>query len=115
MGRGDFAELGVPLRVATEDGSEGVRGLVTDLLDAELAPGGAPRVYACGPTPMMRRAAERAAAAGAPCHVSLENAMACGFGVCLGCAAPLAGGGFGLVCRQGPVFDAGRIAWGSLP
>ena len=41
--------------------------------------------------------------------------MACGFGVCLGCAAPLARGGFALVCRDGPVFDAGAIAWGALP
>jgi dihydroorotate dehydrogenase electron transfer subunit len=40
--------------------------------------------------------------------------MACGFGVCLGCAAPLAGGGSALVCRDGPVFDAARVAWEDL-
>jgi dihydroorotate dehydrogenase electron transfer subunit len=47
--------------------------------------------------------------------VSLENPMACGFGVCLGCAAPLAAGGFALVCRDGPVFDAADVAWGGMP
>ncbi|MBK7947948.1 MAG: hypothetical protein IPK00_04240 [Deltaproteobacteria bacterium] len=41
--------------------------------------------------------------------------MACGFGVCLGCAAPRSHGGFALVCRQGPVFEAGEIDWAGLP
>ena len=49
------------------------------------------------------------------CVASLENTMACGFGVCLGCAAPLAAGGFALVCRDGPMFDASEIAWDGLP
>jgi len=116
MGRSDFAALGVGLRVATEDGSAGARGLVTELLEAELAGAAdAPLVYACGPTPMMRRAAELAAAHGRRCVVSLENHMACGFGVCLGCAVPRAGGGFALVCRDGPVLDAGAVAWAGLP
>lgn len=115
MGRTDFEALAVDFRVATEDGSDGACGRVTDLLDAALAEGGEARVYACGPTPMMRRAAEIAARAGRPCHVSLENVMACGFGVCLGCAAPLADGGFALVCCQGPVFEAPRLAWDGLP
>jgi len=114
MGADDFAALGVDLRLATEDGSEGTRGLVTELLRAALADGGPARVYACGPTPMMRAAAELAAEAGVPALVSLENPMACGFGVCLGCAAPLAGGGFGLVCRDGPVFEAERVDWENL-
>jgi dihydroorotate dehydrogenase electron transfer subunit len=47
--------------------------------------------------------------------VSLENNMACGFGVCLGCAVPLAEGGFSLVCSDGPVFDAADIQWSQLP
>jgi dihydroorotate dehydrogenase electron transfer subunit len=63
---------------------------------------------------MMRRAAEIAAARGCPCVVSLENPMACGFGVCLGCAAPLRAGGFALVCRDGPAFDASAIDWEGL-
>jgi dihydroorotate dehydrogenase electron transfer subunit len=113
MGRRDFASLDADLDVATEDGSEGRRGLVTELLERALAPGGL--VYACGPTPMMRRAAELARAARARAFVSLENTMACGFGVCLGCAVPRAGGGYALVCRDGPVLAADDVAWEGLP
>jgi dihydroorotate dehydrogenase electron transfer subunit len=115
MGEGDFAGLGVDVEIATEDGSRGHAGLVTELLETVLGEEPRARVYACGPTPMMRRAAQVAAAAGRPCVASLENPMACGFGVCLGCAAPLADGGIALVCRDGPVFDAASIAWESLP
>jgi dihydroorotate dehydrogenase electron transfer subunit len=64
---------------------------------------------------MMERVAQLASAAGLPCVVSLENHMACGFGVCLGCAAPLTAGGYALVCRDGPAFDAGKIAWKGMP
>lgn len=115
MGEADFAALGVRLEVATEDGSRGHRGRVTELLETSLRAAASARVYACGPTPMMRRAAEIARAAGRPCIVSLENPMACGFGVCLGCAAPLVPEGFALVCRDGPMFDAERIDWTRLP
>jgi dihydroorotate dehydrogenase electron transfer subunit len=64
---------------------------------------------------MMRACAELAGARGARCYVSLENPMACGFGVCLGCAAPRRSGGFALVCRTGPVFAAQEIDWAGLP
>jgi dihydroorotate dehydrogenase electron transfer subunit len=115
MGEADFAALGVSLRIATEDGSRGERGLVTELLERALKERGGARVYTCGPTPMMERVAQLASAAGLPCVASLENHMACGFGVCLGCAAPLAAGGYALVCRDGPAFDAGKIAWKGMP
>lgn len=115
MGVDDFEALDVSLELATEDGSHGQRGLVTDLLLAALAEGAPARVYACGPTAMMRRCAEIARAHGRRCDVSLENHMACGFGVCLGCAAPLADGGYALVCREGPVFDSAALAWEGLP
>ena len=116
MGCDDFAALGVELRIATEDGSRGHRGRVTELLEAALV--GDRRdesIYACGPTPMMRRAAEIATARGRCCQVSLENHMACGFGVCLGCAVPRADGTIALVCRDGPVFDADQVAWAGVP
>jgi dihydroorotate dehydrogenase electron transfer subunit len=115
MGQQDFEALGVALRVATEDGSTGARGLVTALLEQELARSGPACVYACGPTPMMRRSSELAAAAGAAAIASLENHMACGFGVCLGCAVPVCAGGFALVCREGPVFAASDVVWDGLP
>ncbi|MFB3118100.1 MAG: dihydroorotate dehydrogenase electron transfer subunit, partial [Myxococcota bacterium] len=105
----DFEALEISLRVATEDGSAGVRGVVTDLLESALdgptrgvdVPGSGRRVYVCGPTAMMRRCAEIASLRKVPCIAALENAMACGFGVCLGCAAPLRKGGYALVCRDG--------------
>ncbi len=114
----DFEALKIPLQVATEDGSAGVRGLVTDLLESALeasAPGSGRRIYVCGPTAMMRRCADIAAENEVPCIAALENAMACGFGVCLGCAAPLREGGYALVCRDGPAFDAASIDWERLP
>jgi len=115
MGVDDFEALGVGLEIATEDGSKGSAGLVTELLESALASGDPARVYACGPTAMMRRCAEIAAGHGAPCVVSLENRMACGFGVCLGCAAPLREAGYALVCRDGPVFDASVLDWERVP
>jgi dihydroorotate dehydrogenase electron transfer subunit len=114
MGHADFAELSVELEIATEDGSSGRRGLVTELLERRLGSVDV-TVYACGPTPMMRRAAELSTARGARCLVSLENHMACGFGVCLGCAVPRREGGYGLVCRDGPVFESDAVDWAGVP
>jgi dihydroorotate dehydrogenase electron transfer subunit len=108
-------DLNIDLRLTTEDGSLGQRGLVTDALAELLAQGDVARVYCCGPTPMMRRCAEMAASSSVHCVVSLENNMACGFGVCLGCAAPCGPEGYALVCRDGPVFDADEIRWEGLP
>jgi len=114
LGLAEFRALAVGLELATEDGSAGHHGLVTEPLARALAADPGTVVYACGPTPMMRAAAALAREHGARCLVSLENPMACGFGVCLGCAAPLAGGGFALVCRDGPVFDAEAVDWENL-
>lgn len=115
LGWSDFAALGVELLGTTEDGSAGRKGRVIDPLAERLRESPEATVYAVGPTPMMRACAELAAAVGARCLVSLENPMACGFGVCLGCAAPRSGGGFSLVCRAGPVFAAQEIDWAGLP
>jgi dihydroorotate dehydrogenase electron transfer subunit len=121
MGRDDYAGLSrVRVEVATEDGSLGHRGRVTALLEPLLGRDPGLTVYACGPTPMMAACAKLAAAAGVRCFVSLENNMACGFGVCLGCAAPLATAidapkAYALVCRAGPVFEASVVAWEAMP
>ena len=116
LARADFAALDVELLCTTEDGSDGMHGRVTDPLAARLADLDRPAtVFAVGPTPMMRACSEIAARHSVTCFVSLENPMACGFGVCLGCAAPRANGGFSLVCRDGPVFDAQEIDWEGLP
>jgi dihydroorotate dehydrogenase electron transfer subunit len=120
----DFKGLGVQVKVSTEDGSVGKKGLVTDLLYEELTTDSV--VYACGPLGMLKGVAEVCGAAGVRCLVSLEGAMACGIGVCLGCAVKSVGdnvpggtGGAGgkeykMVCSDGPVFDSTEIDWDEL-
>jgi dihydroorotate dehydrogenase electron transfer subunit len=116
IARGDFEALDVELLCTTEDGTHGSRGRVTEPLAQRLtAADGTATVFAVGPTPMMKACARLASDHAVDCFVSLENPMACGFGVCLGCAAPRAEGGFSLVCRAGPVFEAGEIDWEGLP
>ena len=102
--------------VTTEDGSRGLRGRVTDRLTELLGASDArTRRYVCGPTPMMRACHDLAAEAGVDCFVSLENTMACGFGVCLGCAVPVRSGGYSLACRSGPVYPGEEVVWEGLP
>jgi dihydroorotate dehydrogenase electron transfer subunit len=101
--------------VATDDGTQGHHGPVTDLLDEFLrrnAGGGV--IYACGPKPMLKKVAEMSAALRIPCQVSLEAHMACGLGACQGCAVKAAantGKSYLYVCKEGPVFDAEEIDW----
>ncbi len=106
LGLDDFQTLGVPLAIATDDGSLGERGLVTDL----LKPDSNDSVFVCGPWPMMRAAYQIASDAGSRCLVSLEAHMACGIGICLGCVVAT-DQGFRYVCTHGPVFDAERVDW----
>ncbi len=101
---------GVELQTATEDGSAGERGLVTALLERELAASTAGlRVLACGPEPMLRATREVARRHGVPCFLSLESPMACGVGACLGCAIPARDRPFLYVCKDGPVFAAEEV------
>jgi dihydroorotate dehydrogenase electron transfer subunit len=112
----DFGEL-ARIDAATDDGSFGFAGLVSDLLADRLARGAiAPRdaVFCCGPEPMMRAIAHLCAARGMACHLSLETYMACGYGVCNGCSVPMqphAFGGwpFSRACQQGPVYLASDL------
>ncbi|MYA77168.1 MAG: dihydroorotate dehydrogenase electron transfer subunit [Gemmatimonadetes bacterium] len=129
-GEEKFREYGVGVRLATDDGTTGHRGPVTELLERELA--SSPRrcayLYACGPTPMMRRCQEIAREAGIDGQVSLEGIMPCGVGVCMACvvacadpgADPGAGPGavhgepsssrrYERVCDAGPVFDMQEV------
>lgn len=92
--------LGVDVRIATEDGSYGNRGLVTDLLHT-LHP---THIYACGPVSMLKKVTEFAKWNGISCQVSLETRMGCGVGACLGCAVKI-GSSYKYVCRDGPVFE----------
>jgi dihydroorotate dehydrogenase electron transfer subunit len=97
--------------LSTEDGSRGIRGRVTDALERELEARRDVDVFTCGPEPMMEAVAAICAAHDVPCEVSLETPMACGFGVCLGCAVPRLGGGYLYACSEGPCVDAGQVDW----
>jgi dihydroorotate dehydrogenase electron transfer subunit len=107
------------ISIATDDGSKGHHGVVTDLLRVHLdekSMDEKPFVYACGPPPMLRKVAEMTMD-GTPCQVSLEAAMACGVGACQGCvvkAAPEEGKTWCHVCKEGPVFYVSQIDWMAL-
>jgi len=110
--RDELTQMGATVEAATEDGSAGTRGLVTDLLPSRLP--GADIVFACGPWGMMATVAEMTSKAGVPCQVSLEQRMACGTGACMGCVVPIRGEtgvDYKRVCREGPVFPAETVAW----
>jgi NAD(P)H-flavin reductase len=89
--------------IATDDGSDGHHGLVTDLLPDDLSD---VELFACGPPAML----EAIRALGVPAQLALESGMACGFGACFGCVTPLAAGGYARVCVDGPVFAAAELA-----
>jgi dihydroorotate dehydrogenase electron transfer subunit len=115
-GLDDFQQLGIDVRLATDDGSRGHHGLVTDLLRHVLAENrGQPRIVCCGPEPMMEAVAKIAMSAGVPCQVSLETPMACGVGICFTCVAKIrqkdGGWDYKRTCVEGPIFDAKQIEW----
>ena len=108
--------------VTTDDGSAGERGLVTEALPAAIRRIGAEVVYACGPMGMLRAVGDIAAAHGIRAQVAVEEAMACGIGVCMTCVLPVRGADgrsrFVRSCVEGPVFDAAAVRWadvGTLP
>lgn len=98
------------IEVATDDGSAGRKGFVTDLMDELLVSATPDVVYICGPEPMEHIAASKAAAAGVRCQVSLERLMACGVGACLSCVVSTKAGKL-RACVDGPVFDAAELLW----
>ncbi len=98
-----------PVTVATDDGSVGHHGLVTDLLGAALDEDAEATVYACGPPAMLEAVRALCAARGVPAQLALEAGMACGFGACYGCVVPVREGGYLRLCVDGPVLDAERI------
>jgi len=115
--RSEFESLDMEVHAATEDGSFGIRGLVTEVLDAVLREEGRSfQMYSCGPTPMLVRVAEMARRRALPHQVSLERRMGCGMGCCLGCVVYLRSTGeYVRCCTEGPVYDAGDVDWGRDP
>jgi dihydroorotate dehydrogenase electron transfer subunit len=111
----EFERLGVETYVATDDGTLGERGLVTEVLEKHLGPTGM-RIFACGPMPMLNAVSRLAQSRGVPCQVSLEAYMACGVGACLGCVMKGANHtdetpDYRCVCKDGPVFDSFELKW----
>lgn len=125
----EFCKLGCDVKTATDDGSKGFRGKVTDLLRDVLRKSAITQelnnsitLYACGPHAMLKEVAQIAHKNKIPCQVSLEELFACGVGACLGCAVKVRqrtngltnqriDGTYKLVCKDGPVFDACEISW----
>jgi len=97
------------VRVATDDGSIGHHGLVTELLSAELDGDAAATVYACGPPAMLEAVRVLCHERAVDAQLALESGMACGFGACFGCVVAVRDGGYVRVCVDGPVLDAARL------
>jgi len=111
----DLKRLASGLTITTDDGSSGARGRVTDVLDDVMDRVGADVVYACGPMPMLAEVARISTKRRVFSQCAVEEAMACGIGVCMTCVLPVVGddGVTRMVrsCVDGPVFRGDRVRW----
>jgi len=99
-----FSKYSIPIEVYTDDGSFGKKGFVTDALkNIDSA-----NIYACGPSPMLKAVQNISKQKGFDAYLSLENPMACGYGVCLGCVVKTSDG-YVRTCVEGPVFKSDEI------
>jgi dihydroorotate dehydrogenase electron transfer subunit len=102
----DFRAAGAIVHLASDDGTLGFRGFVTQLLESHSPP---QHLIGCGPEPMLHALAKLAQRWNVPCHLSLETPMACGVGICFSCVTRVRteeGWDYRRVCVDGPVFDA---------
>ncbi len=117
-GAEDFDGL-ARVSTATEDGSHGLEGRVTELLEQQIGEGAVATdatIFCCGPDPMMEAVARCANTHQMRCFVSLETYMACGYGVCNGCSVEVQGERFGgwpysRTCQEGPVYATNELTW----
>jgi dihydroorotate dehydrogenase electron transfer subunit len=112
----DFERTGMQLKLATEDGSLGHHGRVTEVLQEILNESPSEcRIACCGPEPMMQAVSVLASQYHVPCEVSLETPMACGIGICFTCVAKVKQSDgewdYQRTCIEGPVFEADKIVW----
>jgi dihydroorotate dehydrogenase electron transfer subunit len=112
----DFRAAGIAVELATDDGSAGHHGFVTELLAHRLERGERPaKVVGCGPPAMLAALSRLVARHDVPCDLSLENHMACGFGACFSCVAPIrqddGTSDLRRVCVEGPIFPANAVDW----
>jgi len=109
----EFKKLGCTLKISTDDGSRGFKGTATDLLkNILLLTNNEKRltIYACGPRPMLEEISRISRKHHIWAQISLEEHMACGIGICFGCAVKTRHG-YKRVCKEGPVFNADEIIW----
>ncbi|HEY7313739.1 MAG TPA: dihydroorotate dehydrogenase electron transfer subunit [Gemmataceae bacterium] len=105
----DFRAAGAAVHLASDDGTLGFRGFVTQLLEQHAPPR---HLVGCGPEPMLRSLAQVAQRWSVPCHLSLETPMACGVGICFSCVTRVRtadGWDYRRVCMDGPIFDAASL------
>lgn len=102
----ELEEVGVHVRIATLDGSHGFKGLVTELLENDYSKGKPHRICSCGPMGMLKAVGRWAETNGVDCELSVEEAMGCGTGVCLGCVVKNRKGDYLRSCIEGPVFNS---------
>lgn len=113
----DLKTIGVSVNIATDDGSVGHHGFVTEVLRDMLRHNdlNRPTIYACGPHGMLAAVSKITSEFEVPTQVAMENRMGCAMGVCLGCVCPVRIGDnqieYQRVCTEGPVFKATEIAW----
>jgi len=108
----EIVSTGIRLHLATEDGSSGYKGMITELFTQELKTkrlkAERTKFYACGPNPMLKKVSEISRKFNLDCQVSLESHMPCGVGACMGCVVNTIKG-YKRVCKDGPVFDAREV------
>ncbi len=113
----DLEAIGITVHIATDDGSIGHHGYVTDILIDMLKKTDwhRPTIYGCGPHGMLSAVTKIAADYAVPAQIAMENRMGCAMGVCLGCVCPVRTDvdtiEYQRVCTEGPVFNAADIAW----
>lgn len=111
----DLKGVSDSLTVTTDDGTSGVRGRVTDVLAGVITKNNSQAVYACGPMPMLQAVAQVSQDNGAFSQCAVEEAMACGIGVCMTCVLPIIGDDgvtrMARSCVDGPVFRGDRVRW----
>jgi dihydroorotate dehydrogenase electron transfer subunit len=113
----DLESIGITVHIATDDGSVGHHGYITDILVDLLkeADWNHPAIYACGPHGMLAAVTKIAIDFAVPAQIAMENRMGCAMGVCLGCVCPVRIDAnsfeYQRVCTEGPVFNAPDIVW----
>lgn len=113
----EFKKSECDIYISTEDGSAGEKGVVTELLNRYLERNNNnSALYVCGPQGMMKEAASIAKRYNLKCQVSLDERMACGIGICMGCVVSIIDDNtketaYKCICREGPVFNANKVMW----